>query len=57
MTKCAACARGPVGVEGHLDASYVRYEQRGDWRLGGHGSPGLAPFSAQWFEVGVACTF
>jgi len=46
-----------IDARWHLDASYVRYEQRGDWRLGGHGSPGLAPFSAQWFELGVACSF
>jgi len=41
----------------HLDASFERYEQRGSWRLGGDGSPGLAPFSARWFQVGVACSF
>jgi hypothetical protein len=46
-----------IDARWHLDASYLRYEQRGDWRLGGHGSPGLAPFSAQWFELGVACSF
>lgn len=39
------------------DLSYERYEQRGDWRLGGHGSPGLAAFSAQWFQLGVARNF
>ena len=40
-----------------LDASYERYEQRAGWRLGGNGSPGLAPFSAQWLQVGVARSF
>lgn len=40
-----------------LDASFERYEQRGSWRLGGDGSPGLAPFSARWFQLGVACSF
>jgi hypothetical protein len=41
----------------HADASYERYEQRAGWRLGGDGSPGLAPFSAQWFQLGVARSF
>jgi hypothetical protein len=46
-----------IDARWHLDASYVRYEQRSGWRLGGQGSFGLAPFSAQWFELGVACSF
>ena len=40
-----------------LDASVERYEQRSSWRLGGKGSPGLAAFSAQWLQVGVARSF
>jgi hypothetical protein len=40
-----------------LDLSYARYEQRADWRLGGDGSPGLAPFSAQWWQLGVSRSF
>ena len=40
-----------------LDVSYERYEQRGSWRLGGNGSPGLAPFSAQWIQLGIARNF
>ena len=40
-----------------MDLGIERYAQRGGWRLGGDGSPGLAPFYAQWFELGVACSF
>jgi predicted dithiol-disulfide oxidoreductase (DUF899 family) len=35
------------------DASVARYEQRGNWRLGGRGSPGLAPFNASFVQVGL----
>lgn len=40
-----------------MDLSAERYEQRAGWRLGGDGSPGLAPFYAQWFELGVSRSF
>ena len=40
-----------------MDLSYQRYEQRAAWRVGGDGSPGLAPFSAQWWQLGVARSF
>ena len=40
-----------VELEGH------RYEQRGAWRQFGHGSPGLAPFTATWWQVGVERRF
>lgn len=40
-----------------LDAKYDRYEQRGRWRVGGSGSPGLAPFSARWMQVGLSRLF
>jgi hypothetical protein len=33
------------------------YEQRGAWRLGGTGSPGLAPFKARFMQVGVTHKF
>ena len=33
------------------------YRQRGSWRLGGGGSPGLEPFSARWIQGGVTKTF
>lgn len=39
------------------DARYDYYEQRGDWRLGGKGSPGLEPFSAHFIQVGVTYKF
>jgi Protein of unknown function (DUF3570) len=39
------------------DIKYERYEQRGGWRLGGHGSPGLATFSAQFVQLGVSRRF
>ena len=32
------------------------YRQRADWRIGG-GSPGLEPFSARWFVLGITKTF
>jgi hypothetical protein len=39
------------------DLGYQRYEQRADWRIGGDGSPGLAPFSARWWQLGVSRSF
>jgi hypothetical protein len=32
-------------------------EQRGSWRIGGNGSPGLEPFRSQTFILGVSKTF
>ncbi|HXR57333.1 MAG TPA: DUF3570 domain-containing protein [Casimicrobiaceae bacterium] len=40
-----------------IDVAFNAYRQRGDWRLGGHGSPGLAEFSARWIEFGLAKRF
>jgi hypothetical protein len=40
-----------------IDLKLEFYRQRSGWRLGGAGSPGLAPFSARWIELGVARTF
>jgi len=40
-----------------VDLDVDRYEQRGNWRLGGSGSPGLAPFSATFVQLGVARRF
>jgi len=40
-----------------LDLTLERYEQRGSWRLGGGGSPGLAPFSARWIQFGASYRF
>jgi hypothetical protein len=33
------------------------YEQRADWRVGGKGSPGLAPFYARWVQLGLSYRF
>lgn len=40
-----------------IDVAYNAYRQRGDWRLGGSGSPNLAAFSARWIEFGIAKRF
>lgn len=40
-----------------VDAKYERYEQRADWRVGGPGSPGLEPFQARWWSVGLTKQF
>jgi hypothetical protein len=45
----------PHGVTLDLAANF--YRQRGDWRVGGHGSPGLAEFSARWFAFGLSKRF
>ena len=45
----------PHGITVDFAANF--YRQRGDWRLGGHGSPGLAEFSARWIEFGLAKRF
>ncbi len=40
-----------------FDLKAERYEQRGEWRVGGRGSPGLAPFSATFLQVGTSVKF
>ena len=40
-----------------VDAKVERYEQRSDWRIGSHGSPGLDPFRATFFQFGVSRSF
>ncbi len=40
-----------------VDGKAEYYEQRGDWRLGGEGSPGLEAFKAQFYQVGVTRKF
>ena len=47
----------PIARSWLLDAKADYYEQRGEWRLGGAGSPGLAPFKAQLYQVGVYYRF
>ncbi len=40
-----------------IDGKAEYYEQRGDWRIGGEGSPGLETFKAQMYQVGVTRKF
>ncbi len=40
-----------------FDLKYERYEQRSAWRLDGAGSPGIAPFRAQFAQIGVSRRF
>jgi Protein of unknown function (DUF3570) len=40
-----------------LDAKLERYEQRSNWRVGGTGSPGIAPFTANFVQVGASRKF
>jgi hypothetical protein len=47
----------PLGKAWLLDAKADFYEQRGEWRVGGEGSPGLAPFKAQFYQVGLYYRF
>lgn len=46
-----------VTADWTVDAKVERYEQRSDWRLGGRASPGLDPFRATFFQVGVSTRF
>lgn len=39
------------------DFKLEHYEQRGSWRIGGHGSPGLAPLRARFLQFGLARRF
>lgn len=45
----------PHGIT--VDVAANVYRQRGDWRAGGSGSPGLAQFSARWIEFGLSKRF
>jgi len=47
----------PLGRSWLLDAKVDVYEQRGQWRIGGEGSPGLAPFRAQFYQLGATYRF
>jgi hypothetical protein len=40
-----------------VDVKAERYEQRGSWRVGGQGSPGLEPFRATFVQFGVSTRF
>jgi Protein of unknown function (DUF3570) len=40
-----------------VDGKYEKYEQRGNWRIGGAGSPGLGPFGATFVQFGANYKF
>jgi hypothetical protein len=43
---------------GHwLDLRLEQYEQRSSWRVGGRGSPGIAPLSARHWQIGTRVSF
>ena len=46
-----------VTADWTVDAKVERYEQRSDWRLGGRASPGLDPFRATFFQIGLSTRF
>ena len=46
-----------IAKDWNADFRYEIYEQRGSWRFGGTGSPGLAPFRARFMQVGVTHKF
>jgi hypothetical protein len=39
------------------DFKVENYEQRSNWRLGGSGSPGIAPFYARFYQLGATKQF
>ena len=46
-----------LGEVWRTDVKLERYEQRSAWRVGGPGSPGLAPLSARWLTLGLSRQF
>lgn len=46
-----------LGRHWSADLRVDRYEQRSGWRVGGAGSPGLAPLQARWFQAGLTYRF
>lgn len=48
-----------VDINAHwsADIKLQHYQQRGNWRLGGDDSPGLARFSARWLQLGLSYRF
>lgn len=46
-----------AGTQWSTDLKLERYEQRASWRVGGAGSPGLAPFSARFVQWGLSRRF
>lgn len=46
-----------IAKEWLVDVKYENYEQRAGWSMTGGGDPGLAPFSASFFQVGLSREF
>ncbi len=46
-----------LGTRWSTDLKFERYEQRSAWRIGGPGSPGLAPLSAKFMTWGLSRAF
>jgi hypothetical protein len=46
-----------VNAEWLLDLKLERYEQRSGWALSGNGSPGIAPFRANFIQLGASKKF
>ncbi len=42
-----------LSAQWSADLKLARYEQRSAWRWFGRGSPGLAPLTAHWLEIGL----
>lgn len=42
-----------ISADWSADLKGERYEQRGSWRVGGAGSPGLEPFTATFWQLGM----
>lgn len=46
-----------VSPQWTIDAKLEVYQQRGEWRIGGSGSPGLEPFRASFVQFGASRRF
>lgn len=46
-----------IDADWQADFKIERYEQRAEWRFSGDGSPGLAPFHARMFQLGLSRQF
>ncbi len=46
-----------VDPQWSIDGKLEKYEQRGNWRIGGKGSPGLQAFGASFVQLGVNYKF
>lgn len=46
-----------IDAEWSGDLKLEQYEQRGSWRMGGEGTPGIAPFRATFVQIGVSRRF